>query len=737
MHRSLRPILLATGFAIATSSLASSPPKRPCSENEASPPCPTLPGALLTFPPAYRRYVITTPTVDTAYASALAANDFNLSGVVTEDSISIEVASSSRSLIIYKDSGEFQYQDDSKLWNPAYPPPALNQAQAVQVANTFLAQYALLPSQASVSEVEPASVKAPDGTTTLNHWVVTYEMLLDARAGLGTPLAVPVAGGSITAQVGNGELIGLHWNWRQVTPDLSPAGTLVALSRDAALTAARQLFEFTPFCPETTTRLLYTLDMHTGRQALLAPSYAFFAEALDDGVTVPATAFSPRAVITSPTDDSEFAPCTPLTFAASVSGGTPPYAYEWTDSSKIGADVATGVSQPDDILGTTNPLTVSLEGGTHNIEVKVTDSNGLSWRQGITIRAVKMLCLPRPAAACPEPASPDTEEPVKWLGWTMHARITHTDGLQLDDVSFLGNRLARDVEVPFYWFSTELMPHQACELKHPPEGNAAGNCVSHLKDPGIRVVENKNELQVHACYCVDHLPTGPKSGTLTVCQVYIFYEGTKGCDPVDTKGDCVPYLPLLQYWYEPPLSGGNGYNSSQWDQRFDYDLPDPPNRAAFFKDPDFYGPNPLRLLKNIAWLHEPGPPNEGSHSVAFYGVRGDMDNYHQKQESTLVRIPGCVDSGKWNCSHIHWRWGSFLKFHGSGAVLPPSNQSVRAWSVLFGPTPEVDPLNFELNSLVSPPLPIGDTDQDLVFWDEVADLDPSDEKVFYNDWFFH
>jgi hypothetical protein len=114
-----------------------------------------------------------------------------------------------------------------------------------------------------------------------------------------------------------------------------------------------------------------------------------------------------------------------------------------------------------------------------------------------------------------------------------------------------------------------------------------------------------------------------------------------------------------------------------------------------------------------------------------------VHNYHQKQESTLVRIPGCVDSGKWNCSHIHWRWGYFLKFHGSGTVLPPSNQSVRAWSVLFGPTPEVDPLNFELNSLVSPPLPIGDTDQDLVFWDEVTDLDPSDERVFYNDWFFH
>lgn len=713
------------------------PPRPPCTEPVAEgPDCFTVEGALRLFPTAVRRYRITTPTVDQSYAAGLALSAFGFSGSLSEDAFAVTVAGGQKSLLVYKDSGEFSFQDDSKLWNADYPGPNLNAAGAIAAANAFLGAHGLMPSQAHVEDAKQVTVKRDDGTIAINHWFVSYRMSIDAAAGLGPALSVEVAGASIDVLVGDGEIVGLNWNWRPLSADFGPGGVLPAFSQPTALAIAQRVQAFSPLCVASTTRMIYSIRQHTGVQAYAFPSYVFLAEGLEDGIVIPATSSSPYAIIETPPNNSSFTPCAPLTLAATVIGGTPPYSYSWTDPSQYGVMLGNGSPAPTDLLGTSNPLTVSLDGGMHPINFVVTDANGASWTQSTTIEGPHLVCAPRPRRVCTDPPIPVVFEDVKHVGWTFHAQITTDDGLRLDRVAFLGHRLASDMELPFYWFQNALMDYQACELKFPTAGNLAGNCVSHLEDPGIRVVKNKDNVEVHACYCVDHLPTGDLSGSMTVCQVFIFWEGTKGCDPVDSKGDCVPYKPLVQYWYFPPLIGDNPFVQVRWDQRFDYDPPDTPNRAAFFQDPDGgFGPN-VAKMGGIS-IHHPAPRNEEFHLVALRGNPGEMDNYHQKTESSLVRIPGCVDAGVWNCAHIHWRWGTFLHFHGGGKVLPPASQTVFAYSLRYNPT-EIDPFDFDLERFRRPaPEPIGDVDLDLVFWNETFDIDPSDEKVGWNDWFFH
>ena len=735
-----------------------------------------VPGGLRSFPTSLRRYVANVPTIDQNYTTLLAMNDFNLTGTVTEDAFTVDVSNGPRALTAYKASGHFLYEDKSKLWNPSYAGPLLNQTQAISTATSFLQSRGLLPSAAFVEYAIPKEVNLGDGSSVLNHWEVMFGFRIDALAGLGPSLLVPVEGSAIRVQIGNAEIIGVSWDWRNLIPDFGSGGVLVAFDFNAAFALANQSPGFSGFCPTTTTTIHYTSNSDTRSQLYVLPSYYFLAGSQEhgEGVVVPATTGSPRVRIISPLDGSVFSACGAIAFTATVTGGTPPYSYDWSDPVNIARQAKSGNQNPTDQIGTTNPMAANFEGGNHIVRLTVTDANGLISESSVMVqvspgtceaatcpalgfsrlsnRGGKRLSAQTACSSCPEPGSPLLATDVTYLGWSLHAQITPDDGLELRNVHFKGPLLASDKQLPYYYFESGLMPFQACELKYPTAGNAAGNCVSHLRDPGIEVERKVNYLRVSACYCVDHLPTGSHSGEMEFCQQFLFWAEGRGCGGGVIGGDfasCAPYGPQAYYWYVPPLTAGNEFQQIEIYQRFNFDLPIY-DRAAFFQDAD----NPVAAVaENGAIL---SPDEETVELVASNGSPGNKDNYHQREGSGPVFVPGCVRAelpiigtapgshvltglagGGYLCSHVHWRWGAFLFFHGSGAVIPASSQRVWAYALRWNVLEHIDkdPMNFDITNLMTPPQIIGQFPKDLVMWNVTRDETPSD-IVSMNDWFF-
>lgn len=727
------------------------------------------------FPTSVRLYSVSVPTVDAAYATAVAESAFNLVGTTTEDAYAITVTGDDlRSLVVYKASAALDYMDEAKLWNASYPGPSSTAEEAIAAALDLVVGAGLAPVAVAVVEASLETVKdvASESPAVPNHWRVRFQFYVDALEGLASdPLLLRVDGAEMEVRVGAAnEIVGFYRTWR----DLTPAATMSARTEEEAFALAEESEGFAPACPRTIT-MRYTLYAETTAQATLAPDYLIETKnGHGGGAPVPATGFSPLVRFTTPSKRGTFAPGETIPLEAEIVGGTPPYDVEWIDSL-----AAAQGSAPEGIIANGNPAAAELGCGTHSVTVRVTDGNGMiaedTRKIAVTGRDDECFDFGTRAAASmavecvePEPATLTLQKKVRGChGWSMNATVTASNGLELTNVTFRGSMMARQIMLPFYRLETAMMPIQGAELKHPPQANATGNCRSVLQN-GIRVNVCKDFVQVLTQWCIDRIPAGESSGHMGLDESYYFGKATTECAKFDGS-TCARFWPYVKYRYTPPAGvQTNNFKSFAANQRLDFDVPIS-DIAAFHMDPD-----DVTVFVPVTLT---SPALEMWRLMANSGAAGNADNYHQRVSGAPVGIPGCsglpatifvnclqqpllcaafcgfpppafcpvtlpappYPIGTWSCVHIHWRWDSTLGAAwggaaGAGSVLPPASQAVyfhcHRWHANeTKPAGLVNPLPFENKE------PIGATPRDLANWHETQS-NASTDCTCQNDWFF-
>jgi hypothetical protein len=686
-------------------------------------------------PSEMRLYQTSVPVVTTSYAAALASAVFGLYGSVTDeiDAVQVTRSDSEERLSVYRAGGGFLYENRDKLFDPSYNlGTGITEPLARQFAADFLTAHGLLPAEAVFLYADLISAKLDTSEYSVpNHWHIRYGFQIDAGQGLGPPKMVTVQGALIDVMVGNFEILGLNWTWRH----LQPAGTVQTFDVPTAASIANQSPGFSPVLP-IQPFIAYNLQAPTEPQSIVEPHYVIPTTSEEDhggAFSMAGSMATPRVTVVPPAGTAQLEGLA-FTISATVVGGTPPYQFVWSDM--MGAKPTRG-GDPSVPLSLANPATFALPRGNHFVEVGVTDANGVRADAGTTIVVVQDPALPSGSGgmACPDTTNVLTRKFVSGGGWSTLAEITANDGLRLNDLSFEGKLLGKDISVPYYKVQTVLTPLSDCELKYPAPDT--GNCRSHLMEPGIVAETNPWFTFVSACYCVDHLPDGPVqlSGLMYVCQDYMFKPKRIGCSPKDSA-ECAPYSSSIDYRYEPPpLAQGNILISMNTFHRFNYDVRYASNIAAFYKDADDW----------TVWLPSfggiPLATEEQEHFMANLGNPGDKDNYHQAAGVSSITIPGCsgvfalnplplplMGGGDWRCNHLHYRWGAALgPAWGGGKVFPGPAQTVslRLFPRHFG---ETDPPGFDITRLYCAP---GQTPacnhevfnlasgSDLVLWEEV------------------
>lgn len=701
--------------------------------------CAVPPGELTEIPAQLALYQVSTPVVDLNYATALASNVFSLTGTATEDNQRIIVENGARRLVVYKASAAFDYQDESALWAETYVGTAMSEQAATTFAMNFLSANVLLP---ELPFEVAASLRHLKNNTTgaivANHWRVGFAIELDAMAGIGPEMLVPLSGAYIDVRVGNNEIIGLQWHVREV----EAIGTLSTYDLETAAEIAMEQDDFFAACPMGA-ELDYELNPVAFTQGFAAPAALLAANGPHGSAArVPASPFSPRVRILSPDPIPEYEACSPVFFSALVAGGTPPFNYAWRDSleyaRRLLEEDPANPSDPDGLLGDQPSFSTQLSGGTHLVELVVTDSNGQRTQTNTALTVNGGGCA-QLNQQCQPPNNPTLTSAVRAHGWTMNADITADDGLRLSKVTFNGNMLAHSMMLPFYKIKTQLIAAgEAGELRQPAGANVSGNLHSQLLSPGISVRNRGNDLIVQACYWVDLIPAGANTGQMKVCQNYIFNPESRFCAPGD-PASCASFRPHVSWDYTGPQN--NGFISMEVAQRFEFDL-QPLDLCAYFADPD----DPIAFATAVVNQTLVVPATEVSVSVANLGNAGAQDNYHQRDPAPLgtgVIVPACDENPlAYLCAHIHWRWGAFFgKNWGKGVPLPPRWQFVDTWVLRFNAPGEVDPAGFNINALLAAPppgspQPIGAVARDLTFWESTLSTAAND-MTSQNHWFFH
>jgi len=351
---------------------------------------------------------------------------FGLVGDVVQDEEGwFHMTTISRTLRV-SPSGGFAFEDLSRLWVPSETPPALpSPGDAELIATNFLAANNLLPDDAFLFETVSETLAAVDKTTDevtqtmAMDWQVIYARHLENSLG---EFSVIGPGARLKVHVGEGgEIIGLNHVWRQV----QQVAPIPIQSEDWARQlladyGGRVVLGGLPYADAitiTNSTLGYYELANGEEQDYLIPVYIFDADFVIDGqvafsryIAIPAdqSFLSPVPSINTPTDGSIYAPGETITFTASTSFGTPPYAYTWSSS-------------VDGFLGTGNSISVSTlsvaqrEGQVvpHAIIATVMDGGGKIGTTSISV----MVCEPVAGADFEyTPPVPAPSQPVTFTG---------------------------------------------------------------------------------------------------------------------------------------------------------------------------------------------------------------------------------------------------------------------------------------------------------------------------------
>jgi hypothetical protein len=266
-------------------------------------------------------------------------------------------------------------------------------------------------------------------------------------------------------------------------------------------------------------------------------------------------------------------------------------------------------------------------------------------------------------------------------GWSLTHEISASDGLVLSDVMLKERYLAKRMSIPYGIFRFGDTPERFELTPTPGDGPLKTRYVYFRKT----VLPDRVHL---LCWYAVEIPPADLKRCLLVCQLYEFVKMNPGehVEPSFRVREIVPpslypliaELPLRAARFRPMVS--HSFRSIDFILPRAIEIPQrlhfrvdgqTANTVAFFRDAndplEFAPLPPFRLYKSENPLQL-----EASLWAVVADTQGEMDSYHftdhrHIDEPTIP--PGCPE-----CVHIHWRWGTFLKFP---TDLPPGKPMIR------------------------------------------------------------
>lgn len=748
-------------------------------------------------------------------AAALAKAWFGISAKAETDSHSVKLTDGARFFQQFSATGAVLYLDRAAL-DASDKPVDCDDAEAFEHALAFLKKIGRTPEAIGGWRVKPGQVKLGDENAVVNHLVVEITLLVRVRSKGGGTIDVPLIGSGVTrVMIGpTGAVVGLALH----CPELVQADEVELLDPRQA----RSLIDWASACggghhehapghsePAHGDALLaYWLDAPTVPQPQIAPVYIMSGVEEAHGLlgAAPATKLLPVARI-KPLKAAK--PGSSPRFKAEVANGKSPYRYRWRATLEKFA--AGGWLQEGQVFSS------SLHAGAHYLCLEVTDARGFRAEAAVNIVAITRLdallgasslsealaaaegsgrlALPSKVEALAEKVAHDfyDEERKDWVcvdpgsapdeptvlnlavagaGWTMSASITSNDGLELNNIRYMGALVASSFSVPFYYIETTLMPWQRAELNHPPAANPQGNCFSWLLAPGIVLAPAAGGgIAVIARWCVDRLPAPGKRPLMIVEQRFEFGPATRTMAPVPFNLLAeAPFFPLVTHRFFP--QAGNTLKRIEFNYRLDFDIRTANDQCALTREANAPFPPPIFVL-----VSNPVPVEASGIAVGGGGVpgaAGTWDNYHQAPDYASIApllaaaakaaaaaapgygllqvmqffglvsapnfpLPIIVPLGSLlpnDCIHMHWRWGAFLAAlgfappgGGVGRTAAPG-QLVEVYAVRYMPG-ERDPVI--VNALLNNQPIVG---KDIVFWYRAMSIGKLTDTFFQHGGFF-
>ncbi len=318
----------------------------------------------------------------------LAGEAFGMgSPTVTEDGEAFVLEQGQKILQIRKADRAILFSDNAKLWNRLYRPTLPPIGRAEVAALDFLDKHDIVPRDRllilpGMIDVETQYVD-DEGALLPNHHLVVIPVVLAAH----TLEWVRVLGAKVEVRVGHEEeIIGVEVRWKdwqalRLIPRFSPQQARELLREKLGLSQLPGPEIFDP--PE----LVYIQGAPDGNPLYIYPVYmSVLSIPAEPAHFIPATEFSPLAIIEEPKAGAVFQEGQPISFRARVRFGSSPYRYQWF-----------ALRQGE--LSDAQVFRTSLPSGHHAITLVVTDRNGLRNSHTITIEV-----QPRPTAAATWPS---------------------------------------------------------------------------------------------------------------------------------------------------------------------------------------------------------------------------------------------------------------------------------------------------------------------------------------------
>jgi MYXO-CTERM domain-containing protein len=276
---------------------------------------------------------------------------------------------------------------------------------------------------------------------------------------------------------------------------------------------------------------------------------------------------------------------------------------------------------------------------------------------------------------CGGPAiAPGAQPPVSALGWRFQPKITKDRGLAIMNVSLGDRMMAKELSLPFYWFSSNKGVDQVrCQLT-PVE--SPGSCTSRLVRYRSRLDIAADKVVVEATY----VRSPDDSECLEITQQYEFYrerdpkkEPAARCD-VYSDTPCAMFRPMVKYQFYPTLDATvDGQISIETSQLLVFDVDHPlcaqksPSVALYH----VCGAGDVCSSPVTSGSYGNPMPSSALVDAINGGRQGDVDSLHVTSRAQVVE-PGCPE-----CVNIHWRWPASAaaqwnlpQFNDGAAIVP-------------------------------------------------------------------
>ncbi len=284
-------------------------------------------------------------------------------------------------------------------------------------------------------------------------------------------------------------------------------------------------------------------------------------------------------------------------------------------------------------------------------------------------------------------------------GWRMKAHVSEQDGLVLEDVTLGERYMARKISVPYLILETTLFPQTRLALWHNSSGPGASRLISFRE---IQPAGEFDPFVIEAIYAITGISPQGKS-CLHVTQRYEFFKEIdeddkqtppeRHCEPsqivpgipglvtrpfVGRGLICARLNPIIQYAFL--AREGESLISLNVPERLHFQVDGSPQAThLLIRDDESYGiPNflhPYKVIEHNPLSHEliRTPIVSGA---TFLDTPDNMHQSHFKPPGVKIKEPK-PPPGCWECVHMHWRWGTFLKFPRD---VPPGQPIIPAGS---------------------------------------------------------